>query len=144
MPRPLSSGSPLALLWLSFGQLMCFPWPSGLSAPWKGPQSSSPPEGSPGGATLDTTQLYLSGQTRATYSSTLVTPWCFLYHVCQWAISLRAFWLQPLHGKKRSLFVSLVLDRQLRATLTTFTHNDSEPPRRVKYKPKWLFHTCQL
>ena len=49
-----------------------------------------------------------------------------------------------LHGKKRSLFVSLVLDRQLRATLTTFTHTDSELPRRVKYKLKLLFHTCQI
>lgn len=68
----------------------------------------------------------IQAKPEATYSSTLVMLRCFLYHVCQWAISLRAFWLQPLHGKKRSLFVSLVLDRQLRATLTTFTHTDSE------------------
>lgn len=46
------------------------------------------------------------------------------------------FGLQPLNVKKRGLFVSLVLDRQLRATPTTFTHTDSRLPRRVKFKPK--------
>lgn len=83
------------------------------------------------------TRLQLSSQTRAIYSSTVVKLWCFLYHVCQWDISLSIFWLQPLHSKKRGLFVSLVLDCQLGTTLTTFTHTDSELPH-IKYKLKWL------
>lgn len=37
------------------------------------------------------TRLQHSCQTRATYSSTVVKLWCFLYHVCQWAISLSIF-----------------------------------------------------
>lgn len=40
-------------------------------------------------------------------------------------------------ARKEVLFVSLVLDCQLRTTLTTFTHTDSELPH-IKYKLKWL------
>lgn len=132
-PLIFSAGSPLASVHASSGTAASLL--TGLCCRKKRAQSSRPPDGSPGGATVAATQPHLSltnahsqhsSQTRATYSSTLVMPWCFLYHVCQWAISLRAFWLQPLHDKKKSLLVSLVLDRQLKATLTTFTHTDPE------------------
>lgn len=90
-----------------------------------------------------------SSQTRAADSSAVVELRCFLYHVCQWAISLTIFFfffffgLQPLNVKKRGLFVSLVLDCQLRATPTTFTHTDSRLPRRVKFKPKGILQNSR-
>lgn len=63
--KEVQSPAHTTLLWLSSGQPACFPGPSCLSALWtvlqrKGPQSSRPPDGSPGGATLTTAQLHLS------------------------------------------------------------------------------------
>lgn len=105
---------------------LCF-----FSAPWtglqrKGPLSSEPPRGTPGGTTLTAAHLRLPHtltrniQTKAepTYSSALVAMWCFLYHVCQWASLLSAFCkkrspAEPLHWRFRiinsNLFLSLLL-----------------------------------
>lgn len=103
------------LCWLCSDRPVCSPCPSSISAPgtvleWKVPQSSSsadevPPPPQTSSISLSPkhthTHSQLSSQTRAIYSSTVVKLWCFLYHVCQWDISLSIFWLQPLHSKKR-------------------------------------------
>lgn len=152
--------------WLYSGRPTCLPKPSCLSASrtvlhWKVPQSSRPPDESPGGATFTTNQLHRSlsqththtpclqhsSQTWAAYSSTVVKLRCFLYHVCQWAISLCLFFFfdydemsvcQPCLGLKP------------RATQTTFTHTDSGLIINLKmFHLLWLlqsrlWHTCCL
>lgn len=145
----LSSCSPMALLWpacvrlvaqLPLCSLDCAAEkrPSELQASrrlsWRCHRHHNPATPSLS-LSLTHTHSQLPSQTRATYSSTLVMPWCFLYHVCQWTISLWAFWLQPLRTWQEEKSVS-----QLRATLTTFTHADSELLCWVKYELKWLFH----
>lgn len=61
---------------------------------------------------------------RATYSSTSVISWCFLYHMCQWAgLFLFLFLMQPVNVKQRSVCEPCVGPR---ATLTTFTHTQPE------------------
>lgn len=103
-----------------------------LALSLKGPQISRPPDDSPGGASLTTTQLHLihthslASQTRATYSSSLVDAVILFCIMCaSGPFHSGLFWLQSLHGKKRSLLACLAWDCQLRATVTTFTHADS-------------------
>lgn len=119
---------------------------------WKVPQSSRPLHGSPGGATFTTNWLRSSLCLTSALTSArsiqakpesptvaLLLSFDAFYIMCASGPFHSLFFflgLQPLNVKKRGLFVSLVLDCQLRATPTTFTHTDSRLPRRVKFKPK--------
>lgn len=90
LPNLLSAGSPLASLCVSAKMS------TELQASWQLSWRCLPHH-SPAPCY---THIHLSAKPEPPTVALLLMQWCFLYHVCQWAISLWAFWLQPLHNKK--------------------------------------------